>query len=313
MKITKKVQWMGMFLLLAIISLPVISLAGGTKEIFVKASASGSEDGSYNHPYNTIGEAIKKANGKTKIIVRSGNYKENIVVPRDVKISGSDKHKVTIEGKSNSEPTITLTNKTELSDVSVVGGKNGILVKDAGKKGETTISNCFVRDARSDGIKIANGNKSSDTKVNIIKSKIYDNGKSGIYSERRRIVILESEILDNDLDGIDLEKSVEAYVAKNEINQNNGVGMKVRLDNASTTITKNVFYKNDKDGLEVRSGGKIGGLNVNRNSFLKNDNFGVVKILKDVDGFTDFRGLSVDASNTFSENKKGNISNIRIN
>lgn len=310
-KNSKKIQLLGIILLGLVFVLPIISMAGGSKEIFVKAGSSGKEDGSYDHPYSTINEALKKADGKTKIIVRSGTYKENIVLPRDVKISGSDKHKVIIEGSKN-EPTITLTNKTEISDIAVVGGRNGILVKDSGKKGEITITNCLVRNAKSDGIKILNGNKSSDRKVNIIESKVYDNGKSGLFSERRRLVIIDSEFFDNDLDGIDLEKSVEAYIAKNQINQNDGVGLKLRLDNSQTTIIKNSFYKNEKDGLEVRSGGKVGYINIKKNSFVKNS-FGIVKILKDVDGFTDFRGLSVEKDNTFSQNRKGEISSIRIN
>ncbi len=313
LKTSRKAQLGGIILLSLVFMLPVISMAGGTKEIFVKSGASGKEDGSYEHPYNTISKAIKKADGKTKIIVRSGVYRENITVPRDVKISGSDRKKVIIQGTDKNEPTVTMENKTELSDITVAEGKNGILIKDSNKKGEITVTNCLVRDARGDGIKISNGDKSSDRKVNIIDSKIYSNGKSGIFSERRRIVIMDSEIFDNDLDGIDLEKSVEAYIAKNEINENDGVGVKLRLDSAQITVTKNSFYKNGKDGLEVRSGGKTGSVNLSKNKLIKNDNFGVVKILKDVDGFTDFRGLNIAKDNTFSENKRGTISAIRIN
>lgn len=309
-KSSKRVELAGVVLLFLVFVLPVISWAGGTAEIFVKEGSSGKEDGSYDHPYSSINEAIKKADGKTKIIVRSGTYKENIIIPRDVKISGSDRHKVFIDGESKNDPTVTMTNKTEISDITVKGGKNGILIKDSGKKGEVTISNCYVRSAKSDGIKISNGDKSSDRKVNIIESKIYDNGKSGIFSERRRLVIIDSEIFDNDLDGIDLEKSVEAYIAKNEINQNDGVGLKLRLDNAQTTVIKNNFYKNNRDAIEVRSGGKIGNINIKKNNFVKNDSYGIAKVLKDADGFTDFRGLSVATDNIFHQNKKGTISGI---
>lgn len=308
MKITRKAELAGVVLLAMVFVLPIISLASGTKEIFVDDDASGTQDGSYNHPYKTISKAIKEAEGKTKIIVAKGVYVENITVSDKIKISGKDKKKVIIRAESKSLPTVTLNRKTEITDVTIEGGKNGILIKSSGK-GEITVSDCLIRDAKRDGIKIENGDKSSDRKVNIINNKIYENDKSGIYSERRRLVIIGNEIFDNELDGIDMEQSVQAYIKDNEINENDGVGIKFRLDKSDITITKNDFYKNKKDGLEVRYDGKVGWANVSKNSFVKNNNFGIVKIYKDTSADSKFTNLVIENNNVFSENKSGKISN----
>ncbi|MFA6183824.1 MAG: right-handed parallel beta-helix repeat-containing protein [Parcubacteria group bacterium] len=310
MEIRRKIELAGVALLAVVFIVPIISLAGGTKEIFVDDGASGDQDGTYSHPYSTIGKAIEKAEGKTKIIVRKGVYKENIVIPRDVKISGSDNKKVTIQGKDNDKPTVTMGNKTELTDVTVTDGKNGILVKNSNKKGEITVSNCLIKNAKSDGIKILEGSRDSDRKVNIVESKIYSNGKSGIYSEKRRLVILDNEIFENDLDGIDIEESANVYIAKNEINQNDGVGVKLRLDNTNATVIKNSFYKNERDAVEIKSRGKIGAIIIRNNKFVKNDGYGIARVLKNAVGYMDFRGLSIDKNNVFSQNKKGTISAI---
>lgn len=308
MKITRKAEVAGVILLLAIFVLPIISLASGTKEIFVDDGASGTQDGSFNHPYKTISKAIKEAKGKTKIIVAKGVYVENITVSDNIKISGKDKKKVILKAESKSSPAVTLENKTELTDLTIEGGKNGILIKAKGK-GEITVSDCLIRDAKGDGIKVEDGDKSSDRKVNIINNKIYENNKSGIYSERRRLVIIDNEIFDNELDGIDMEQSVQAYIKDNEINENDGVGIKFRLDKSDITVTKNSFYKNEKDGVEVRYDGKAGWVNISKNSFVKNNNFGIVKIYKDTSADSKFTSLVVENNNVFSENKNGKISN----
>lgn len=308
MKITRKAEFMGVLLLLVIFILPIISWASSREEIFVDDDASDTQDGSFEHPYKTISKAIEKSDGKTKIIVNKGVYVENITVSDNIKISGKDKKKVVIRAEDKSLPTVTLEKKTELTDLTIEGGKNGILIKYKGK-GEITVSDCLIRDARGDGIKIEDGEKSSDRKVNIINNKIYENKKSGIYSEKRRLVIIDNEIFDNDLDGIDMEKSVQAYIENNEINQNDGVGVKLRLGKSDITLTKNSFYKNDKDGLEIRYDEKGGWVTVKKNSFVKNDRFGIVKIFKDSSADSNFTGLTIENNNSFSENKSGTISN----
>lgn len=303
----KKFRNWGVILLAIVFIVPAISLASKTKEIFVDDGASGKEDGSYDHPYKTISKAISKADGKTKIIVKRGTYTENIVVPKDVKISGKESKKVIIKASNKSEATVVMENKTEISNVTVEGGKNGIYVKDAGN-GEITIVDCLIRNSRGDGVKIERGDNSSDRKVNIINNKIYENDKSGIYSEKRKLVIMDNEIFDNELDGVDLDQSVKAYIDDNEINQNEGVGLKVRLNKSEITINKNSFYKNDKDGIEVRYEGKGGWINIKKNSFVKNDGFGIVKLYKHDSVDSNFSGLSVESNNNYSENRDGNIS-----
>lgn len=312
MKVARKFKNVGVILLAILFIVPVISLASKTKEIFVDDDASGKEDGSYNDPYKTISKALKNVDGKTKIIVKRGTYTENIIIPKGVEITGKEAKKVIIKAENKSEPAITMENKTELSSVTVEGGKSGILVKSSGN-GEVTIVNCLIRDARGDGIKIERDDKTSDRKVNVIDNKIYENGKSGIYSEKRKIVIMDNEIFDNDLDGIDLESSIKAHIEDNQINQNDGVGLKFRLDKSEITVEKNSFYNNDKDGIEVRYDGRAGGVVIRNNSLMKSGRFGIMKLYKNSADNSNFTGLSIEKNNHFSENKNGNISAVTKN
>jgi len=300
----KKIRTWGLIGLAVVFIVPVISLASKTDEIFVNDGASGKQDGSYNHPYRTISQAIDEADGKTKIIVKRGTYKENITVPKNVKITGKSRSDVIIEARNDNKPTVTMEGKTEISDVTVKGGKPGILVKDD-RKGEVTIVNCSIKDSEKDGIKIERDERNSDNKVNIIDNKIYHNDKSGIYSDKRKVVIMKNEIFENGLDGVDLDSSVKAYVAKNEINNNDGVGLKVRVDNASVTVEKNTFYNNDKDGIEVRYAGRAGYVGIKNNKLIKNEDYGIVRIYKDSN--SSFNGLVIENNNTFSENGKGEL------
>jgi len=309
LKTIKKKEIAGAILLLAIFILPIISLAGSCDEIFVNDNISGKQDGSYDHPYGTISKAIEKAEGKTKIIVKGGTYKENIIIPPKVKIIGKDKRKTIIKAKDNSKPTVTLKNKSEIMKVTINGGRYGVKIKDGGK-GKITIVDCHIKKAKRDGINIDRGGKDSQRKVNIINSKIYENGKSGIYSQRRRLVIMDSEIFDNELDGIDMEESSKAYISKNKIYKNDGVGIKIRLDNANSTIRKNDIFKNEKDGIEVRSGGHKGEITIKKNTIVKNERFGIVKLLNKNYGNTTFSGLIIEDSNNFWKNDNGNMSDI---
>ena len=307
-EIVKKFKNTGVILLAIVFIVPGISLASKTDELFVDDDASGKQDGSYDHPYKTINKALKEVDGKTKIIVKRGTYTENIVVPKNVEITGKEAKKVIIKAENKSAPTVTLSNKTELSSLTIEGGKPGILIENSGN-GEVTIVDCLIRDSRGDGIKVKEDDKSSDRKVNIINNKIYENDKSGIYSEKRKLVIMDNEIFDNKLDGIDLEDSMKAHLEDNEINQNKGVGIKFRVGKSSMTITKNSFYNNDKDGIEARYEGKAGGVTISRNSFVKNDGFGIVKLYKASSDNANFTGLNIEKNNNFSENEDGTISN----
>ncbi|MCK9378841.1 MAG: DUF1565 domain-containing protein, partial [Candidatus Moranbacteria bacterium] len=62
-------------ILLAVLILPFFSFAG-TSKIYVNDGASGTQNGSINHPYKTITKALEKANDDDEIHIASGTYKE---------------------------------------------------------------------------------------------------------------------------------------------------------------------------------------------------------------------------------------------
>src|SRR3989344_647810 len=114
-----------------LIVVPVFALAGN-KVIYVDKDAKGSEDGSANHPYNTISEALNKAKDGNEVQIRKGEYKETLTIPKEVTLSGNkkDRNGVVIKGDDRDEPVIIMKDDSELKNLTLKGGKHGILVKE---------------------------------------------------------------------------------------------------------------------------------------------------------------------------------------
>lgn len=305
----RKWEIVGSVVLLALFVVPFLTLAGSRKDVFVDANASGSEDGSSARPYHTISEALKHANDRTDVHVLKGVYKDNIEIPNGVRIFGSDADEVIIRAKSSKKVVVSMKNNTEINKVTIEKGKSGIWVAEDAK---ASIIKCVVKNNAGDGIKIGKGKVSSKKVVSITDSTIKDNGKDGIFSGKRRIVLINTEISGNENDGIDLAAGSSAWIEKNKFKDNDGSGMKLVLDGSDIWTKNNSFRSNDREGIEVDAFGQAGRIDINKSEFVGNKRFAVARVQRVRMASSIWNGFTVQSNVDFAANKSGNVSNVIV-
>lgn len=303
----RKAEIIGSLLLLAVFILPFFLFASGCKKIYVDDNASGNQDGSSGHPYKTISAALKKADKNDEVHILPGFYKENIEIPEEVEVYGSDEDKVIIEAKDDNEPVVKMKHKTKIDKVTVKKGEYGIEV---GKNDRASIIECVIKDNDRDGIKIKEGEIQDKYKVSVTESLIENNGKSGIYSQKRRIILIDNEILGNDRDGVDLEAGSKAWIEGNRMKDNDGSGLKLVLDRSEIWTKNNTYYDNRREGVEINAFGGTGRIDLNKSKFYKNGRYGITRVQRGKFALDVWRGVTIQANNLFWENKIGNISEV---
>ena len=293
---------------LAVFVLPVFVWASDTKKVYVDAQASGTQDGSVNHPYKTIAEGLNHAGDADEVHVAVGTYHENIEIPDGVKLYGADESKTIIDAKSNDKPAVSMNHKTTLDKFTVKGGSHGVYV---GKDSKASIIECIVEDSDKDGIHVREANTSDKYKVSIVKSEVRNSNRTGIFAETRNVVIMETVVRDNESDGVDLAPSSKAWIDNNNFRDNNGSGLKVILDNSNIFVTsKNTFRNNKHEGIEVNDFGKAGTMNIKKSKFINNNKYGIARIARNINvPMSVWKGLT-ETSNTFTSNNAGTVSPI---
>lgn len=306
LNLTKK---LGALMLLASLTIPALSLAG-TKDIYVDDDASGKQDGSSKHPYKTIWAAIEEAEDedkKVEIHLAPGTYKENIVIPKRVKVFGSDKNEVTIKSDDDDKAVVKLNHKSEINKVTIEGGRYGVLVDGDDR---ASIVECIIKDNEGDGVRIEPASVEEKYLVSITDSKIYDNEGSGIYSEKRQLSIINNEIIDNDGDGIDIEEKSSAWIHNNDIKNNDKSGMKLTLDGSNIWSKGNTIRDNGREGVEVNAYGGYGRIDINKSKLYKNQNYGIARVQRGNFSSNIWNGLTVQEDNIFWENAIGTLSGV---
>ncbi len=293
------------FLVLAVI-VPFLTFAGHDKKIFVDASANGTQDGSSSHPYKTISQALKNADKNTKVFVSNGMYKENIVVPKGVEIYGHNREKTVIEADNDNESVVYLNGGSTLNKLTIKKGKNGVKVSDGGR---VKIIKCTIEKNDKDGVIVYAGKLNDDNKVTISETNIENNGRNGVYSEKRNLIIYESDISGNDSDGVSFESGAKAWIQGTNFRKNSGSGLKVRLDEAQIFTKSNTYFNNKREGIEVNATGTAGRVDINKSIFSDNANYGIARVQKKAFSGNIWGGLTVENA-TFVKTEKGEISPI---
>jgi hypothetical protein len=303
----QKIELLGGLLLLLIFVAPFLTFASSRNDIFVDNSKIGVEDGTQARPYHTISEALIHADKRTDVHVAKGVYEENIEIPKGVKIFGSDRDEVIIRAKNRKKVVVSMKDDTEINKVTIEKGNEGVWIK---KDAEVSIIKCIIRNNDDDGINIASGGVKKNNAVNIIDSIITENGRAGIFSQKRRLVLMNNEIIDNESDGVDLAAGSSAWIEDNKFKDNDGSGLKLRLDGSDIWTKSNTYRDNNHSGLEISDAGKAGRIDINKSKFAENKKYAVARIARA--GFAEniWNGLTVQANNTFESSKLGKVSPI---
>ncbi|MDP2838012.1 MAG: right-handed parallel beta-helix repeat-containing protein [Candidatus Moranbacteria bacterium] len=294
-----------------LITVPFV-VFGGNKVIYVDKDNSGTEDGSNSHPYRTISRALKHADGGTEVRIKSGTYKENITIPKDVKVlsNSEDADKVTIKGDNGDLPVVIMKDDAKLSYVTIKNGFHGVRINE---DANAHLFKVEIKNNKRDGIHIDKAPTKKKFRVMLDKVKISNNGRAGIFSEKRFIVIVNSDITSNRSDGIDLAAGTEAWLENNRFNDNKGSGAKLIMDGAEIWTKKNSFRNNSREGVEISSFGLDGKIGFKKASFVGNHRYGITKLARTGQGLKGFSGLFLGEGvniDRFEKNLAGNISAI---
>ncbi len=296
----------GAFAFLGAVVFPFVSMGSSRHELYVDKNVSGDQDGSSAHPYKTIWQALDKADEGTDIFVAKGEYKENITIGKDIRVYGAGADKTTIKAKEDDDAVVTMKHKARLESVTVKGGDEGILVKEDSR---ANIVKVTVKDNDSEGILILKGDTDSDHKVSIVDSLIKENGKAGVYSRKRNVVVTDCTIQDNSGDGIVFEKDVTAWLENNTIKENKKSGIVAILDKSDIGIKKNSVYRNGREGMEISTYGEAGKINLDKSKFYENGRYGVARVSRSGSS-TVWNGLTIQVNVEYWGNVFGSLSRI---
>lgn len=295
-----------------IIVLPMIAFSSREEKVYVDAKHSGEQTGSIGKPFKTIAQALAGADKNTEIHIANGTYNENIDIKAGVEIFGESRKGVVIVAKNKKEPVVSMRHGAKINKVTIRGGSYGIKVRDNAK---VSVIKCLIKDNDKDGIMLENGELKVSRQASISENIITDNDGAGIFSQKRKLSIVENEIRGNDSDGVDIEKGSVAWIADNDIKNNGGSGMKLRIDGSNIWTRKNSITSNDHEGIEVSFRGRVGRIDVSKSEILRNGRYGVARVQRELGpGASNLwsKYLTFDNQNKLGENKRGNISDIIV-
>jgi len=131
-------------------------------------SASVDEDGSEANPYHSIAATLEKAStepeNNRQIMIRSGDYKEELVLPDGAILVGESKDNVIIDRDNMEGAAITTGRNSIIENVTVRGGNYAVVIP-ANKR--TTIRNCLIERSKRIGVWIKRGNNLTENEVDI--------------------------------------------------------------------------------------------------------------------------------------------------
>jgi hypothetical protein len=233
--------------------------------LYVDASASDEGDGTKDEPFRKLSDAIGEAKSGDRIYVANGEYPGGFTVPESVSLRGENRDKTVIKG------TVTATNKTSFSDLTISGGSVALsIVKDAKVKVEQSA----IRDASKIGIEIVPGNG----EIVIRKSKIYKNGKGAYIQKGNNLDITGSAVYKNSEEGLDIRNDIDGVIAGNEIYENGEPGIEIILGESDMLIEKNVISGNAASGISAQfypDFKKTGDTVIRGNTIKKNGSYGI--------------------------------------
>ena len=248
-------------------------------DIYVdKDNKTGVEDGSVDHPYDTITEGIAAAltndTEDRKVYAASGEYKEQIIVGKYVKLYGKNKNRTIING-GNNKYAVKMKDHSAIKDVRVYKGKTGILIDENAK---VKIKNCKIRSSKKIGIEILESNRNDSEKATVEDSKIYKSDGKGLYVKKGKVELIDNKICDNDEEGIDLRAKVRGKIKNNEIYDNGESGIEVIVGKADLKISRNEIKNNRASAISTQfypEDGVTGDIKIEENGLARSGKYGI--------------------------------------
>jgi parallel beta-helix repeat protein len=221
----------------------IISCSATNNILYVDSSnTQGPWNGTTQHPYQKIQDAIDSALDETTISIAAGTYFENIVIQKNLVLLGEDRDTTIIDGGKN-------------GDVIKIQGSAGnqlslqfssISVRNAGGLGYDCLAlsyitsgsitdSIFMNSDQSDGIQLDHC-----TDLTIANNQIINNKGAGISLTLSSTNIISNNIIHNN------QKGIYFYLNSNNNNANtNQISSNTQYGVYIVQSNTNIFYKND--------------------------------------------------------------------
>jgi len=181
--------------------------------------------------FSSLQDAINKAKDNSTIFVRSGVYRENIIIEKSVTLLGEDANTTILSGEGFSEDVILITDKGRATI-------EGFTIRDSGENGNYPYNEAGI-DIRSDG--------------NTIINNIFVNNTCGVYSlYSDHNIISGNKFSHNTQYGMYLYTSSDYNIIENNIFYCNDYALRIKGSNHNN-VSRNIFLQN-RHGLYLCCG-----------------------------------------------------------
>jgi len=210
--------------------------------IFVdKNNTIGPWDGTIHNPYQKINDAISNSENKDIIYILGGEYKESIIIDKEIALIGEDQNKTIINANNQEFGLKILTDNVLIKDLTIKNTSgftddSGIIIE----SNNCEINHCtFYRTKK--GV-FCNDSKN----LKIKNSTFHTNGGGILIKESKEILIENIQACHNGI-GINLEKSEDINIDKVFIHTN-GIGIFVYKTKRCNIKNSNISNNNDNQG-----------------------------------------------------------------
>jgi parallel beta-helix repeat protein len=208
-------------------------------------NASGTEDGTETHPFNTIAEGIVTVPPGKSVIVSAGTYNEKLIINKGIVLQGAGKESTFINGLGYAGNLITI----EADNVTISGftidGNNSVSVGIYFKNYSfISINNNIIQNNTSYGINYSN---SSPT---IENNNIKNNNYSGIEIATGGAGIIKNNSIVSNQYGIRTCGDSSPKISYNDISNNSNTGIYCR-ESATPVISYNTINNNSYCGILI--------------------------------------------------------------
>ena len=259
------------------------TMSGNT--VYVDCSNTGFQNGTLEHPYNTIQKGVNAASVGESVQVASGTYYENVVINKFLTLKGADRGTTIIDGSGLSKTVVEITaDNVSINGFTIRNGGNGIHLYMCNG---TTVSGNAIALNNYDGISLeASGNNTisgntvtlndfegiaiEDSNDNFISGNtvtnntfwgislfssdnntISDNTVTshaqwfGVSLENSQNVTISGNILANNSGGVELDTSSGCVISGNTL-LNNEVGVELWISDCNSFFHNNFINNTDQ-------------------------------------------------------------------
>ncbi|MCK4613963.1 MAG: right-handed parallel beta-helix repeat-containing protein, partial [Thermoplasmata archaeon] len=253
--------------------------------LYVDDDAAAGGNGSLEHPYQTIQEAIDNATEGDTIRVFNGTYFENVVVNKTVSLIGNGSEDTIIDGSGTGGVVTITADWITLNGFNVTNGSSGITIR----SNNNTITNNSCTNFDSDyGIQL------DSARNNTLMNNTSSHNFYGIYlTDSSRNNISKNTCNSNQEDGIRLWKSNNNTFLNNTISLNGDKGIYLYSTNDTLVLNNSIFQNQHGIFLTISSQNN----SAHYNDIFTNTNYGIKVTNND--------GVTINATENWWGNNSG--------